>query len=203
MVQYLKEIRVVFFLYAVLVIVTGVMYPLFVTYCAHEFFPWEANGSLIVEDDVVVGSTLIGQFFDSAKYFWSRPSSTLPYPNNALYSSGSNFGPTNPAYLQRVQTRIDRLFKTKRELDKLVPIDLVTSSASGLDPDISPYAAYYQIMRIANARRIAPEIIANLVTTHITKRAYHFLGEPRVNVLELNLALDKIRSAHGRAPTKS
>lgn len=201
--EILKQIKTTILLYVSLTLLTGMLYPALITLVAKQLFPWEANGSLLVDHDVILGSSLIGQFSDSSKYFWSRPSATLPYPYHGASSSGSNFGPSNPTYLQQVQTRIDRVFKTKRDEKKLVPADLVTASASGLDPDISPYAAYYQVQRIAAARHIAPEIITNMVIMHIQERKFGIFGEPRVNVLQLNLALDKLRKTHGRAPTQS
>ncbi|OAI51699.1 potassium-transporting ATPase subunit C [Betaproteobacteria bacterium SCGC AG-212-J23] len=169
----------------VMTVVTGVAYPLIVTGIAQVAFKDKANGSLIVEKDKIVGSRLIGQPFTDPKYFWSRPSATSPQPYNGTSSSGSNQGPTNPALKEAVEGRIKDLGgKTP------VPADLVTASGSGLDPHISPSAAEYQIPRIAKSRNISEDKLKALVARHTEGRQLGVLGEPRVNVLELNLALD-------------
>jgi K+-transporting ATPase ATPase C chain len=174
----------------VMSVVTGVVYPLVVTGVAQVVFPHQANGSLIVKDGKVVGSALIGQPFDDPRYFWGRPSATSPYGYNAGSSSGSNLSPTNPALISAVQGRVDALRAADPDNKAPVPVDLVTASGSGLDPHISPAAALYQISRVAKARKLAPEAMRMLVDRHTEGRQLGFLGEPRVNVLTLNLALD-------------
>jgi len=170
--------------------VTGVVYPVVVTAIAQLVFPYQANGSLIVKDGKVVGSTLIGQSFDDPKYFWGRPSATSPFGYNAAASSGSNLSPTNPALVKSVQERVDALRAADPGNTAPVPVDLVTTSASGLDPHISPAAALYQVSRVAKARKLQPDAVRTLVERHTEGRQLGFLGEPRVNVLALNLALD-------------
>lgn len=174
----------------VLTAVTGVMYPLVVTGIAQFAFPSQASGSLIVKDGKAVGSSLIGQPFDDPKYFWGRPSATSPFPNNAAASSGSNQGPTNPNLYAAVQSRVEALRAADPGNTAPVPVDLVTASASGLDPDISPAAALYQVPRVARARKQDPAVVRALVERHIEDRTLGILGERRVNVLALNLALD-------------
>ena len=174
----------------ILTVVTGVVYPLVVTGIAQMVFPFQANGSLIVKDGKVVGSALIGQPFDDPKYFWGRPSGTSPFPNNAAASSGSNLSPTNPALIAAVQGRVDALRAADPGNTAPVPVDLVTASGSGLDPDISPAAALYQVSRVARARNLAPDAVRAVVDRHTQGRFLGLLGEPRVNVLALNLALD-------------
>ncbi len=171
-------------------ILTGLLYPLLVTGLAQLFFPAQANGSLILKDGKPVGSSLIGQPFSDPRYFWSRVSATSPIPYNAASSTGSNYGPLNPALSQEVKQRIDSL-KAVDSLDNgPIPVDLVTSSGSGLDPNISIAAALYQVDRVARARHMNPGSVQQLVSRFTTGRQISFLGEPRVNVLELNLALD-------------
>jgi K+-transporting ATPase ATPase C chain len=173
-----------------LTLITGVAYPLLVTGIAQLVFPFQANGSLIVKDGKVVGSALIGQPFDDPKYLWGRPSATSPFAYNAGASSGSNLSATNPALVSAVQGRVDALRAADPGNPAPVPVDLVTASASGLDPHISPAAALYQASRVARARNLAPDAVRALVERHIERRFLGVLGEPYVNVLALNLALD-------------
>ena len=186
----LTHLRTAVVMLLALTVVTGVAYPLVVTGIAQLVFPREANGSLVLNDGQVVGSTLIGQAFDDPKYFWSRPSATSPSPYNAGSSSGSNQGPTNPALYEAVKGRVDALRAADPGNRAPVPVDLVTASASGLDPHISPAAALYQAGRVARARNVDEPKVRALVERHIEGRTWGVLGEPRVNVLALNLALD-------------
>src|SRR5947207_191887 len=171
-------------------LLTGIVYPLAVTGIAQIAFPHAANGSLLSANGKTVGSSLIGQAFTDPKYFWSRPSATLPQPYNAMGSSGSNQGPGNPALAEAVTARIKALRDRDPGNVELVPIDLVTASASGLDPHISVAAAGYQVQRVARARGLDPDKVRALVNAHTEGRSLGILGEPRVNVLKLNLALD-------------
>ena len=182
--------RTAILMLAVLSVVTGLIYPLVITGVAQIVFPRQANGSLIVKDGKAVGSALIGQPFDDPKYFWGRPSATSPFGYNAGASSGSNLSPTNPALVSAVQGRVDALRAADPGNVAPVPVDLVTASASGLDPHISPAAAFYQVSRVARERRLDVESVRVLVARHIEGRSLGVLGEPRVNVLALNLALD-------------
>lgn len=175
----------------VLSILTGIVYPYLVTGIAQVAFPRAANGSLIVDNGKALGSSLIGQPFDDPKYFWSRPSATSPQPYNAAASSGSNQGPRNPALSDAVTGRIKALRDADPGNSAPVPVDLVTASASGLDPDISIAAADYQIHRVAKARRIPEDKVRTLVVDNTNGRTFGVLGEPRVNVLTLNLSLDR------------
>ena len=174
-----------------LTVVTGVAYPLVILGVGKIAFPSAANGSLITEDGKAVASTLIGQPFDDPKYFWSRPSATSPQPYNGAASSGSNQGPRNPALADAVADRIKALRAADPGNTAAVPVDLVTASASGLDPHISIAAAEYQLARVAKARGIAPDAARTLVTQNTEGRTFGMLGEPRVNVVMLNLALDR------------
>jgi len=189
----LKELRPAVVSFLVLTLVTGVAYPLVVTGIAQGFMPEQANGSLIVKDGKPIGSELIGQSFSDPKYFWGRPSATSPMPNNAAASSGSNLGPTNPALMDAVKARMQALRDADPGNTAPVPVDLVTASASGLDPHISPVAAEYQIQRIARVRNQHVGAIHELVVKNTEGRQFGILGEPRVNVLKLNLALDAVR----------
>ncbi len=173
-----------------LTLITGFLYPLVITGIAQVLFPRQANGSLILIDGKPVGSSLIGQPFDAPKYFWSRPSATAPFPHNAAASSGSNLGPTNDALIKTVQTRINALKAADPDNPFPLPVDLVTASGSGLDPHISIAAAEYQVRRIARARELDEAVVRRLVAQHTEGRQLGVLGEPRVNVLTLNLALD-------------
>ena len=170
--------------------ITGVAYPLAATSLAQLIFPQQANGSLIEKNGKPIGSSLIGQSFTDAKYFWGRPSATAPNPNNASSSSGSNTGPTNPALIDTIKQRIDALHAVDPTNKALVPVDLITASASGLDPEISPAAAQYQLARVAQARKLSVSQVQTLVDQYTSGRTLGILGEPRVNVLKLNLALD-------------
>ena len=171
-------------------VLTGILYPLAATGVSQVLFPAKANGSLIAKDGKTVGSSLIGQAFSEPKYFWGRPSATSPNPNNGSSSSGSNLGPTNPALTDAVKQRIDALRQADPSNTAPVPVDLVTASGSGLDPEISPAAAEYQVGRIARVRGMEPAKVRELIAAHTEGRQFGILGEPRVNVLALNLALD-------------
>jgi potassium-transporting ATPase KdpC subunit len=185
-----RQLRAAIMSLLVLTAITGVAYPLVVTGIAQLLFPWQANGSLIVKDGKPVGSALIGQPFDDPKYFWSRPSATSPYPDNAASSSGSNLGPTNPDLAKAVQGRVEALRGADPGNTAPIPVDLVTASGSGLDPHISPAGALYQVRRVAKARGLAEARVRDLVAQYTEGRQWGIFGEPRVNVLRLNLALD-------------
>lgn len=174
-----------------LTVLTGVIYPLTVTGLAQVFFPHEANGSLLLRDDQAVGSELIGQAFSSRRYFWGRPSATGPVPYNGTSPAGSNLGPTNPAFLQTVTERVAALRAAHPEQNGPVPADLVTASASGIDPHISPAGAEYQVPRVARELGLSPDTVREMVAAHTEQRTLGVLGEPRVNVLKLNLALER------------
>ena len=177
-------------IFLMLTLLTGVAYPLLVTGIARVAFPAQAGGSLIEREGRVVGSALLGQPFGSAKYFWSRPSATAPHPYNGAASSGSNLGPTNPALLEAVAARLASLQASSPDGLHPVPVDLVTPSASGLDPHITPAAAEYQVARVARTRGLPAAEVRRLVTAETRGRTLGVLGEPRVSVLALNLALD-------------
>ena len=177
-------------LFVLLTVVTGLAYPLVVTGIARVAFPEQSAGSLIVKGGKPVGSLLIGQSFRDPKYFWSRPSATAPMANNGAGSSGSNQGPLNPALLDAVKARVDALKAAEPDNKLPVPVDLVTASASGLDPHISVAAAQYQAARVARVRGLAPDVVQGLISRHSEGRLFGLLGEARVNVLALNLALD-------------
>ena len=176
-------------LFAVLTVVTGVLYPLAVTGAARAVFPRQAGGSLVVVDGRAVGSSLIGQAFADPKDFWGRPSATSPMPYNGQGSGGSNLGPLNPALVDAVKARVDALRAADPGNTAPVPVDLVTTSASGLDPEISIAAAQYQVGRVARLRGLPREAVEAIVARHAQGRLLGLLGEPRVNVLELNLEL--------------
>jgi K+-transporting ATPase ATPase C chain len=188
-----KLLRQSLLMLVLLTVVTGVAYPLLVTGLAQVLFPRQANGSLIVKDGKAVGSGLIGQEFSDPKYFWGRISATTPNPYNGGSSSGSNLGPTNPALAEAAKQRIAALHAADPGNAAPVPVDLVTASASGLDPEISPAAAQYQVARVARLRGLSTATVAALVAAHTRGRQFGLLGEPRVNVLELNLALDALQ----------
>jgi len=172
----------------------GIVYPLVMTGVSQVIFPYQANGSMIQRDGTPVGSALIGQEFTSDSYFWSRPSATTP-PYNAASSSGSNLSPTGQAFADLVAQRAARLRAADPLHRKEIPVDLLTASASGLDPDITPAAALYEAPRVAAARKLPESSVKELVLAHVTERTLGILGEARVNVLELNLALDKLDSS--------
>jgi K+-transporting ATPase ATPase C chain len=186
-----KQLRPVFMVFLLLTLVTGVVYPLAVTGVAQLIFPEKANGSLIGKEGSVSGSALIGQPFDDPKYFWGRLSATPDFPYNSASSSGSNLGPSNPALVEAVKARLEALQKADPGNKLSVPIDLVTSSGSGLDPHISPAAAFYQLPRVARTRGLSEDQVRALVDPVTEDRQWGFLGEPRVNVLKLNLALER------------
>lgn len=179
-------------LFVVLTAVTGIAYPLAVTGLARLLFPEAAGGSLIVKDGRAVGSRLIGQNFSDPGYFWGRPSATAPQPYNAAASGGSNRGPLNPALVEAAKGRIAALRAADPGNDRPVPADLVAASASGLDPHISPAAADYQVARVARVRGLSPDAVRQLLARHSEDRQWGLFGEPRVNVLELNLALEAL-----------
>jgi K+-transporting ATPase ATPase C chain len=187
-----RLLRQAIVLLLLLTAITGLLYPLAVTGLAQLAFPHQAGGSLIQRDGKPVGSVLIGQQFTNPKYFWGRPSATTPQSYNGAASGGSNLGPSNPALTAAVKQRIATLRAADPGNDAPVPVDLVTASGSGLDPDISPAAALYQLNRVARARGLPPAEVRVLVDRHAQGRQFGVLGEPRVNVLELNLALDRL-----------
>lgn len=174
-------------------IITGIIYPLVVTGIAQVLFPFQANGSIIVANGKTAGSSLIGQPFIDPTYFWGRPSATSPYPYSASSSSGSNLGQSNPVLLNVVQERITRLKAEEPANNNPVPVDLVTASGSGLDPHISPAAAEYQAARVARNRKIDEAKVRALIAAYTEPRQFGILGEPVVNVLKLNLALDELK----------
>ncbi|WP_417069794.1 potassium-transporting ATPase subunit KdpC [Niveibacterium terrae] len=187
-----KEIRPTLVLLGAFTLITGGLYPVVVTAIAKAAFPAQAEGSLIVRDGKSTGSTLIGQSFSSAKYFWSRPSATSPMAHNARASSGSNQGPLNPALAEAIRGRIAALKASDPQQGAPIPVDLATASASGLDPHISPAAAAWQAPRIARERGLPRGQVDALIALHTEGRQFGVLGEPRVNVLALNLALDAL-----------
>jgi K+-transporting ATPase ATPase C chain len=193
----LTQLRPAIVLFALLTILTGLVYPFVITGVAQAVFPRQANGSLIYRNGQPIGSALIGQPFDDPKYFWGRLSATSPFPYNAASSSGSNYGPLSSALMDAVKSRIDALkaadLSLALENNQPIPVDLVTSSASGLDPHISVAAALYQVPRVARARNLSEDRVRALVAQFTEGRQFGILGEPRVNVLKLNLALEGVQ----------
>ena len=193
------QLRAAVTMFVLLTVLMGIVYPLLITLAAQGLFPPQANGSVLERGGKLIGSELIGQYFDDPKYFWSRPSATDPAPYTSFNkeplsgSSGSNLGPTNEKHLKAVQERIQAMRKAHPEQEGPVPVDLVTASASGLDPHISLAAAEYQVKRVAKARNVDPTTVRALVSLYTEGRQLGFLGEPGVNVLKLNLALDAQR----------
>ncbi|HZR84435.1 MAG TPA: potassium-transporting ATPase subunit KdpC [Candidatus Binatia bacterium] len=188
----MKEIKTAVLMLAVMTLITGVAYPLVVTAIAQLAFPSQANGSLITRGDEIVGSSLVGQGFTDPKYFWSRGSATSRVRYDAAASLGSNAGPLNPSLDEAVSGRVKALVDADPEHRKPVPIDLATASGSGLDPHVTPAGARYQVARVARARGLDPKVVQRLVDEHTEGRQLGFLGEARVNVLQLNLALDAL-----------
>jgi K+-transporting ATPase ATPase C chain len=188
----LRTLRPAISLLLALSLLTGLLYPLVITSIAQIAFPWRANGSLIAVHGTLAGSTLIGQAWSAPGEFWGRPSATAPQPYNGLASGGSNLGPTNPAQIAAVKARVDALQAADPGNQAPIPVDLVTASGSGLDPDISLAAAEYQRDRVARARHILPRQVQNLIDAYARRPFLGIIGEPRVNVLELNLALDGV-----------
>ena len=185
-------IRNAFMSLVVFTILTGLIYPMAVTGISQAIFPDQANGSIIMSNGRPVGSLLIGQQFDDPKYFWGRPSATSPYPYNSASSSGSNLGPNNPDLMKAIQKRVHALHEADPGNTTRIPVDLVTASGSGLDPHISPASAAYQVHRVARLRGIDETIVSALVAANIEERQLGIMGEPVVNVLKMNLALDEL-----------
>jgi K+-transporting ATPase KdpC subunit len=189
----LKQFKSAALLFGLLTLLTGLVYPLLITLVSQLIFPNQANGSLIIKNNQIVGSALIGQQFSDPKYFWGRLSATGDFPYNATSSGGTNFSSTNPALLQQVKDRLAALQAVDPDNHQPVPVDLVTASGSGLDPNISVAAAQYQAGRIARLRGIPPNQVQNLIIQSVEPRLFGFLGEPKVNVLKINLALDQLQ----------
>ena len=187
----LRQLQNAAMMLLLMTILTGLLYPLAVTGIALVAFPHQAGGSLIRDGDKIVGSSLIGQSFDDPKYFWGRLSGTGPFPYNGAVSSGSNLGPLNPTLQDAIKGRVQALHDADPDLKGPIPVDLITASGSGLDPEISPASAEIQVHRVAKARQLTEEAVKSLVAKHTEQRQLGILGEPRVNVLELNRDLDK------------
>jgi K+-transporting ATPase ATPase C chain len=189
----LKQLKIAAILFGIMTILTGLLYPALITGIAQVIFPYQANGSLITQNGQVVGSALIGQQFDNPKYFWGRLSATGDHAYNAAISGGSNLGPTNPALQKQVSDRIAALKAADPGNNQPIPVDLVTASGSGLDPDVSIAAARYQAARVARVRGLSFDRVQALIDQNTVGRQLGFLGEPRVNVLKLNMALDRLK----------
>jgi K+-transporting ATPase ATPase C chain len=190
--MFLKLIRPAVSLLALMTLLLGIVYPLVIAGAARAAFPHQAAGSLIYRDGKLIGSKLIGQNFSDPKYFWGRPSATTPQPYNGLASTASNLGPLNPALLDAVKANAKALHDADPDNQQPIPVDLVTASASGLDPEVSPAAAEYQAARVARARHLELAQVEALIKSHERERLWGFIGERRINVLELNLALDRL-----------
>ena len=188
----LKQFKTALIMLGIFTVITGIIYPLFITGIGQALFHRQASGSLISENGTIVGSELIGQPFNDPKYFWGRLSATSPYPYNAAASSGSNYGPSNPALVEAVENRVAALKAIDPDNNAPIPVDLVTASGSGLDPDISIAAAEYQAARVARYRGLTEILVKDFIKKYSEGRQLGFLGEPRVNVLKLNLALDNL-----------
>jgi len=189
-----SQLRSALTVFVLLTVLAGFVYPITVTLIAQAAFPHQANGSLLTRDGKTVGSELIGQYFDEPRFFWSRPSATSPIKYDASASSGSNLAPTNPDFLKDLRERVKIIRAAHPDRSEPVPADLVTASASGLDPHISPAAAEYQVTRVARSRGLSDEAVRKLVADHTEARTFGALGEPRVHVLKLNLALEAATS---------
>jgi potassium-transporting ATPase KdpC subunit len=189
-------LRPVLVLFILMTVITGLIYPAIVTAVSQVVFSKQANGSLIERNGKPVGSSLMGQQFDAPYYFWGRLSATTPMPYNPQNSGGSNLGPTNPALADEIKGRLDALKAAGNDMSQPVPVDLVTSSGSGLDPEISPAAAAYQAARVAKARGLSLDQVTNLIASNTSGRQFGLFGEARVNVLKLNLALDDLKPMH-------
>ncbi|MEW6267371.1 MAG: potassium-transporting ATPase subunit KdpC [Thermodesulfobacteriota bacterium] len=189
-----RIVKTAFLLLSSLTVITGLVYPVSIHLLAQAFFNHQANGGPVSSNGRILGSELIGQSFGDPKYFWGRPSATTPYPYNAAFSTGSNQGPTNPEFLDAVGKRLAVLKKTHPEASGPIPMDLVTASASGLDPHLSPAAANYQARRVAKARGLSESQVTALIRSRIEDRQFGILGQPRVNILKLNLALNDLES---------
>lgn len=191
--MFIRNLKSAILVFIILTIITGILYPLLITGIAQIFFHTETNGSLIYRDRNLIGSALIGQTFDDPKYLWGRLSATSSVPYNSASSSGSNLGPYNPALLETVKMRIEKLHAADPKNKTPIPVDLVTSSASGLDPHISEAAAYYQIPRIAGRRALSVDIVKNIIDRNTTGRLFGLIGEQVVNVLKVNIDLDSYK----------
>lgn len=191
--MFVQLIRSAISLLAVMTLLLGIVYPFIITGVSTLAFPHQAAGSLIYQDGKLLGSTLIGQRFAGPKYFWGRPSATTPQPYNGLGSTASNLGPLNPALIDAVKANAKALHDADPDNQRPIPVDLVTASASGLDPDISPAAVEYQAARVARARHLPLAQVEALIKAHVRERLFGIIGERRINVLELNLALDRLR----------
>jgi K+-transporting ATPase ATPase C chain len=190
----LKQLRIGFILLIVMSVLTGILYPGFTTLLGKLFFSYKATGSIVHKGGMIAGSALIGQSFTDNKYFWGRPSATTPYPYNAESSGGSNLDPINDTFLNIVKERVITLRQADFSNDAPVPVELVTASASGLDPEISPLAAMYQAHRIAETRQITQEDVERIIKLNTRLRLFGILGEPRVNVLRINMTLDELQA---------
>jgi len=191
--MFVQLIRPAVSLLVLMTLLLGIIYPFAITGVAKLAFPHQAAGSLIYQDGKLLGSTLIGQSFSDPKYFWGRPSATTPQPYNGLASTASNLGPLNPALIDAVKANAKALQDADPDNRGPIPVELVTASASGLDPDVSPAAVEYQAARVARARHLEPARVEALIKAHVQERLFGIVGERRINVLELNLALDRLR----------